>query len=94
MHENPKRLSFKHEEEVRLVYEALDDREVSMDILKCRNVFGVNMKVDLFDLIEDGQRDSRSKTYYCISPGRNSSSKKEILVEVLEIVMYISMKFG
>ncbi|MGG0650960.1 DUF2971 domain-containing protein [Bacillus mycoides] len=47
-----KRLSFKHEEEVRLVYEALDDREISLDILKYRNVFGVKMKVNLFELIE------------------------------------------
>ncbi|MEC3298319.1 DUF2971 domain-containing protein [Bacillus thuringiensis] len=47
-----KRLSFKHEEEVRLVYEALDDREIPLDILKYGNVFGGNMKVNLFELIE------------------------------------------
>lgn len=35
-------------------------------------------------------RDSRSKMYYCVSPERNSGSKKESMVEVLEVSTFIS----
>ncbi|OFD96859.1 hypothetical protein BWGOE13_18580 [Bacillus mycoides] len=47
-----KRLSFKHEEEVRLVYSASDDREVHMNKPESHDVYGVNIEVDIFELTE------------------------------------------
>lgn len=47
-----KRLSFKHEEEVRLVYSALDDNDFWKDIKKYEDIPGINFKVDLTKLIE------------------------------------------
>lgn len=48
-----KRLSFKHEEEVRIVYSAPDDKEFwNNDPTIYENTPGINLKVDLGELIE------------------------------------------
>lgn len=47
-----KRLSFKHEEEVRLVYSAFDDKEFWKDIRIYEDTPGIKIKVDLTKLIE------------------------------------------
>lgn len=47
-----KRLSFKHEEEVRVVYSALDEKGFWDDATKYEDMHGINLKVDLNELIE------------------------------------------
>ncbi|HDR7625125.1 TPA: DUF2971 domain-containing protein [Bacillus mycoides] len=47
-----KRLSFKHEEEVRVVYSALDEKGFWDDTTKYEDMHGINLKVDLNELIE------------------------------------------
>ncbi|HFF3186763.1 TPA: DUF2971 domain-containing protein, partial [Bacillus cereus] len=47
-----KRLSFKHEEEVRVVYSALDEKGFWDDTTKYEDIYGINLKVDLNELIE------------------------------------------
>ncbi|WP_257131536.1 DUF2971 domain-containing protein [Bacillus cereus] len=47
-----KRLSFKHEDEVRVVYLALDEKGFWDDATKYEDMHGINLKVDLNELIE------------------------------------------
>ncbi|MCU5651643.1 DUF2971 domain-containing protein [Bacillus cereus] len=47
-----KRLSFKHEEEVRVVYSALNEKGFWDDATKYEDTHGINLKVDLNELIE------------------------------------------
>ncbi|WP_255287086.1 DUF2971 domain-containing protein [Bacillus cereus] len=47
-----KRLSFKHEEEVRVVYLAFDEKGFWDDAIKYEDMHGINLKVDLNELIE------------------------------------------
>ncbi|MBE5091945.1 DUF2971 domain-containing protein [Bacillus thuringiensis] len=47
-----KRLSFKHEEEVRVIYSAVDEKGFWDDATKYEDMHGINLKVDLNKLIE------------------------------------------
>ncbi len=80
-----KRLSFKHEEEVRLVYSALNDKEYSLT--ENKNAFRGNVKVNLSDLIECVYVSPDAEAWF-VEVVKATLKKFDVDVEVIHSKLY------